>query len=478
MGQAICYCCRCSNQLRDAQFEAGKAFRVDDLVCCAACAPEVLRELPPEQARLLRAQMDGPARPAAPARTPPRDSPRAAPPPPKPAPPRKAGLIAAGAGIGAALLLLLLVAVGGGRKESPRREDAPPAPAPQPPAEEAPKAGTPAEEALRRARKYAAENPDDLEGQLREFQEAAFRDDKGEAGEAARKAMAEIRERQREAAERAGAALDAELAGPLGREDYAAALRLVQAARARMPGASGSFALEKRERAVRERLSKAFDALKEGAARAKSGGDAAGLGRLRERAKAWGLADELEKFLATVEGPPPPETVLDDFDGIRKSWNFTNGQEFPGARGSFEVDPSGGRNGTGGGRLRGDFSGGGNYVGAWMNLPGRAGGDLQEIRLWVRSETARRIMVRLGDASGQCLQRSYPFVPSPEGQEFAIRVAGFNGAEHWGGANDGRVRFPVKGFGIHVVRDGFAGGAKAGEIRIDDVRAVYGPKPE
>jgi hypothetical protein len=469
MGQAIYYCCRCSNQLREAQFEAGKACRTDDLVCCAACAPEVLRTLPADQARLLQAQIDGPAKPAAPVRAPLRESSRAMPLPPKTAPARKTGMIAAGAGVGAAVILILLMAVGGGGEKNTPRKDAP-----KPsPTEEPGRPGTPAQEALRKARKFAVENPEDLEGQLREFQEVAFKDDKGESGEAARKAMAAIRDRQREAAERAGAALDGEIAGPLDREDFAAALRLVQAAKARMPGAPWAF--EKRERAVRDRLSKAFEALKEGAAQAKSKGDAAELDRLKERAKAWALADELEKFLSTVEGPA---VVLDDFDGTRKGWTFTNGQEFAGAKGSFTVESPGGRGGQGGGRLQADFSGGGAYVGVWLNLPGRSGQEVKEVRLWARTEAATHYMVRVGDASGQCFQRKFPLPPSGEWQELAIRFAGFSGAEHWGGANDGRVHAPVKGFGIHLVKDGLVKGAQKAGLWIDDVRGVYGAKSD
>jgi hypothetical protein len=390
-------------------------------------------------------------------------------------------MIAAGAGVGAAVILILLMAVGGGGGgEGPRKDASGPGkPGPKAPPPDVGKSETPAQEALRKARKFAVENPEDLEGQLREFQEVAFKDDKGESGEAARKAMAAIRDRQREAAERAGAALDAEIAGPLDREDFAAALRLVQAAKARMPGAPWAF--EKRERAVRDRLSKAFEALKEGAAQAKSKGDAAELDRLKERARAWGgqgLVDDLEKFLATVEGPPPPAVVLDDFDGTRKGWNFTNGQEFAGAKGSFTVESPGGRGGQGGGRLVADFTGGGAYVGVWLNLPGRSGQEVKEVRLWARTETATHYMIRVGDASGQCFQRKFPLPPSGEWQELVIRFAGFSGAEHWGGANDGRIHAPVKGFGIHLVKDGLVKGAKKGELWIDDVRGVYGAKSD
>ena len=53
MGQAILYCFRCSTQLREAQFEQRKAFRVDAWVCCATWVPEALKSLPPERAQAL-----------------------------------------------------------------------------------------------------------------------------------------------------------------------------------------------------------------------------------------------------------------------------------------------------------------------------------------------------------------------------------------------------------------------------------------
>ena len=43
-------------------------------------------------------------------------------------------------------------------------------------------------------------------------------------------------------------------------------------------------------------------------------------------------------------------------------WNFDNGKEFPGAKGTLTVDPEVKHDGRESLRLIGDFSGGGNYV--------------------------------------------------------------------------------------------------------------------
>src|SRR5580765_353144 len=53
MGQAILYCFRCSTQLRDAQFEQGKAYRIDNFAVCAACAPDAIKSMPPESVQKL-----------------------------------------------------------------------------------------------------------------------------------------------------------------------------------------------------------------------------------------------------------------------------------------------------------------------------------------------------------------------------------------------------------------------------------------
>ena len=59
MGQEILYCFKCSTQLREAQFEKGKAFRVDAWVTCSTCAPELLKTLPPDRVQVLLNLMAG-----------------------------------------------------------------------------------------------------------------------------------------------------------------------------------------------------------------------------------------------------------------------------------------------------------------------------------------------------------------------------------------------------------------------------------
>src|SRR5436190_7490870 len=59
MGQAILYCFRCSTQLRDSTFEQGKAFRIDNFVVCAACAPDAMKSMPAESVQKLQDMISG-----------------------------------------------------------------------------------------------------------------------------------------------------------------------------------------------------------------------------------------------------------------------------------------------------------------------------------------------------------------------------------------------------------------------------------
>src|SRR5262245_28176624 len=108
MGQAILYCFRCSIQLREAHFEQRKAFRIDSWVCCAACAPEAIRSLPPDRAQLLQKLIAGPEKKAAPA-APKRDStPRIPAPLPPPASFATKGILI---GVAAVAVLGIVLAV-------------------------------------------------------------------------------------------------------------------------------------------------------------------------------------------------------------------------------------------------------------------------------------------------------------------------------------------------------------------------------
>jgi hypothetical protein len=119
-------------------------------------------------------------------------------------------------------------------------------------------------------------------------------------------------------------------------------------------------------------------------------------------------------------------------------WTFFNGQEFPGATGSFALASDGDKRI---GNLGYDFTKGGNYVSTEtsINISDRAA----ELRIGVRADRALGLSIRLIDQTGQCHQFAKAY--SGTGSWETIRVAFDQPAsEHWGGANDGKLHFPLK----------------------------------
>lgn len=296
MGQAIYYCYNCGKLLRDAQLEQGKAFRVGENVACEACAPD--------SARASR----GGKRASSPSLTTPR--PRASQTAIVPAKPAsKLPLIGAALG-GGGLVLLILVLVSGGSSPKP---PAPPPEAPPPPkkvtaAVAKPAVATPLDE----ARKYAREHPDDLEGQIKRFQDVAFANDQTPAGAEARKEVDALRVREREAIERDMAALNREISGLVSAEAFSEVLHILDNAKHRQRGSQWKLAVGKRTREIEDRARVIFDGLKPKALAAKAAGRTSELDLLRRQVAKWDLpllADELKRELDGVEAPPAPASA-------------------------------------------------------------------------------------------------------------------------------------------------------------------------
>jgi hypothetical protein len=342
MGQAILYCFRCSTQLREAQFEQGRAYRIDHWVCCDKCAPEAIRSLPPDRAKLLQDLIAGRQRkssPALPALTSSsRSMPTAASSSPRIAPVKPVNPWIFVGAVGAVVIVLALVFLF--RGESRPVEPDPP---PPPPVVKTSSKPTAAQLALQDAQQYAREHPDDLDGQLRRFGDLGLIGDKTSAGSEARKAVEALRLREQEMAARLMTALEAELAAPLKGEDYDVVLRSLDSAKSRMSGARWSFLIEKREGDVRSQMRKQFDELKAQASEAKKAGKKTLVKELRERVRGWGsasLSSEWDAALAAVPEPPPPPpppppALSAEAKGYRTRWEAAMaraaGRDFAGA---------------------------------------------------------------------------------------------------------------------------------------------------
>src|SRR5579862_3018200 len=201
MGQEILYCSKCQVQLRSADFEKERAYRLNGAVSCYKCARELIHSLPPQTikqligeiaskevesaerkkystSRILRVAEIKPVK--SPALRAARDS---------SSPGASGGLITA--------LVVGLVALGGiglwmGSGSGPARPIAPPSLPPvsrdlpkepsnvpaEPPSPQKPDAGgtfeADARESLLRARTFATSHPEDAAGQVRLYESAVW----------------------------------------------------------------------------------------------------------------------------------------------------------------------------------------------------------------------------------------------------------------------------------------------------------------
>jgi len=142
------------------------------------------------------------------------------------------------------------------------------------------------------------------------------------------------------------------------------------------------------------------------------------------------------------------DILIDSFDGRSTAapWTFSNGPEFPGASGSLSI-------GTGysgqGAHIAYDFSMGGSYVGAFLNLATPV--SAAAISLWVRSPADIFVTLRVTDSTGQTLQYllSRPVSASPDPTVWYQQIVALDGPSLWySGANDGVLHNPIKTIGV------------------------------
>ncbi len=159
---------------------------------------------------------------------------------------------------------------------------------------------------------------------------------------------------------------------------------------------------------------------------------------------------------------------LADFEDANSAerWTFSNGAEFPGAKGSFERAKEAAHEGQYGGRLAFDFSGGGNYVAANLRMPESgqaAAGDWNSLRLWLKRPEGHEVVFRYSDAEGQTFQKPVE-CPADRWVSVLIPFTGWTG--HWGGKDDGQVRGKPKMLSLLVDR----GLQTTGALLFDDLR--------
>jgi hypothetical protein len=131
------------------------------------------------------------------------------------------------------------------------------------------------------------------------------------------------------------------------------------------------------------------------------------------------------------------KTDLALFDG--PEWNVNLGTEFPGAAGTFTVVD---QDSSKMGKLTYDFSGGGLYVSGVASISTIPDGT-SEIHFSVKSSEKQKIVVRLIDATNQCLQYELPYTDAGDWQPVRIDLKA-KPTMSFSGANDGTVHAPVQ----------------------------------
>lgn len=240
MGKAILYCFKCSSILREDDFARGKAVRVGDNVACADCAPEVPIPVPelPAKKHVSSARVPAGGRPGS------SQSIRRL---PDPDPDRRKLLLIGAAGA-AVLVVLVILLLSSGNK--PAETTSTPVPSPAPPGPRPPADG-PDRKALESARAWARSHPQDLVGQLREFQNVVFDHDRTPSAAEAQKEIVRVKAEIRGHVESAMAALEREIQAPIASRDYRSALTIVERAAKRLPYPDWELARTKREHEIR-----------------------------------------------------------------------------------------------------------------------------------------------------------------------------------------------------------------------------------
>lgn len=138
---------------------------------------------------------------------------------------------------------------------------------------------------------------------------------------------------------------------------------------------------------------------------------------MKQPLMSFGAMMLLAALAAAAIGQDPVSLI--DSEKPLSGWNFGNGPEFPGAKGSLEVAGERFREKPVL-RLAGDFAKGGNYVQAAVGLPE---GTLDSLSFWLRAPAgAEQTVVRLIDAEGRCHQLRLKIDPKGGWQQVVVPV--------------------------------------------------------
>ncbi|HOW71311.1 MAG TPA: beta-galactosidase [Phycisphaerae bacterium] len=186
----------------------------------------------------------------------------------------------------------------------------------------------------------------------------------------------------------------------------------------------------------------------------------------RLRVTTW-LAGMLAALPAAILKARP---ISFDDAASAKTWSFNGGPEFPGARGAIAWDGREGHVARGCLALQYDFTGGGNYVEAGFALP--EGNTARTVRLWIKKPGGHKLTFRTTDSGGQTFQKplEYHFA---DWQQVEVDLGHWQSS--WGGAKDGKVKFPARRFAVLIEN---SDEPRVGVLRLDDVELLASSGPD
>lgn len=232
MGQEIVYCSECALRLVGADFDKGKAFRVEHKSLCAPCAKKILGSLPPVEGPKSTSQripiQKSTVESGSHARLRPSNDTTVS--RGLPSSPKKSSGPLIAAAVGVLVVLAIVVAVassGGGPPPPPKTSD--PGTSPDDPSPREAEARA----ALDKALAYARTNPSDLDGQLSRLQELAFKADGTSLAERVKAETEAARLRAHQTVSREIAVLESRVKPLLAAKDVAAARHVLEGERRR-----------------------------------------------------------------------------------------------------------------------------------------------------------------------------------------------------------------------------------------------------
>ncbi|MFZ5893573.1 MAG: cellulase family glycosylhydrolase [Myxococcota bacterium] len=165
------------------------------------------------------------------------------------------------------------------------------------------------------------------------------------------------------------------------------------------------------------------------------------------------------------------DVMIEDFetDTALSRWVFSNGGEFPGAKGTLT---RGGGHAGSGAHIAYDLMAGGRYVSASLTFDKPL--NAKSIAFWVKEPPRSQAKVRLYDSSGQTLEYA---VPRPleafdASSWFRVVLDVYQPTGYYGGANDGVPHAPLTGISILAIPEFEIVGSPTGAIDIDELAVV------